>query len=427
MEIVKELGKSHVVEYLEKNQTENYMIRMISDNKIKGIPLCRITESSNEVELKFDVSNMISLKRKYEDKILHFEDLKNIIYGINSILSTGMEYLFDEQLYIFDPNYIFFDMQDESLNMLYIPGIECNNLHEDTYHLLSDFFLDKTDHKEEKAVSIAYQFYRMSKEILFSLSDFCTLIDKEECKKICNSSYSNSSVSSVPENNEYSLGSVNDINSEYDEMLIPPKDKKPTIDNLIRSSVISGVVAAVSLIFYFFAGKSSIYNKQFFSVTVIICIISFLLILKSIINAISHKKEIELEKDMTGKKVTVNEYWSDDKDTQLFDDTTVVFDAKESKSLSLSWTENGEKKKETVNGTCAVLGKKFDEVDVFISDPTVSRKHAKVTLKGNSIFLQDLGSTNGTYIDGTKLSPGENRKIFYNQDFFLGKVQVRVI
>ena len=44
---------------------------------------------------------------------------------------------------------------------------------------MSDFILEKIEHKEEHAVSIAYQFYRMSKEKLFSMIGFCSIIEKE--------------------------------------------------------------------------------------------------------------------------------------------------------------------------------------------------------------------------------------------------------
>ena len=427
MKIIQELGKSYVIANPKKNLSEYYMIRMLSDNKIEGIPLCKITESANEFSLKFDVSNMKSLKREFEDKILHFEDLKRIIYGIKTILSTGMEYLLDEQFYVFDPNYIFFDMQDDSINMIYIPETNRDISHEDIYHLLADFFLEKTDHKEEKAVSIAYQFYRMSKETLFSLSAFCTLIDKEECKKTNFSSYNASFNYSNSTKSGYTSEEVSDFCNDNNDNLTFSKEKNNASDNLIRTSIVSGITMIASVLLYLLMGRKNTYSKQFFSATIMICIISLFFIIRSIIYSISRKKEIELEREMSGKKVSVNEYWSDDNETEYFDDSTVVFDAEDNNKLSLSWMENGKEKKEVINGTSIVLGKKYDEVDVCISDPTVSRKHAKVTVKGNNIFLQDLGSTNGTYIDGIKLSPGEDIIILNNQDFFLGKVQAKVV
>ncbi|HEY60985.1 MAG TPA: FHA domain-containing protein [Anaerolineae bacterium] len=41
--------------------------------------------------------------------------------------------------------------------------------------------------------------------------------------------------------------------------------------------------------------------------------------------------------------------------------------------------------------------------DVVISNSEISRKHAKLTKKNQHYFLEDLGSTNGTYIKGQKV------------------------
>ncbi len=57
------------------------------------------------------------------------------------------------------------------------------------------------------------------------------------------------------------------------------------------------------------------------------------------------------------------------------------------------------------------LGKKEDN-DLCLDDPTVSRYHAEIHFTADSYLLKDLGSTNGTMINGTKvreafLSPGD--------------------
>lgn len=41
--------------------------------------------------------------------------------------------------------------------------------------------------------------------------------------------------------------------------------------------------------------------------------------------------------------------------------------------------------------------------DFVINDPEVSRKHARLTLEGDRYRIEDLNSTNGTYVDGQRL------------------------
>ncbi|MBX7149102.1 sigma 54-interacting transcriptional regulator [bacterium] len=57
------------------------------------------------------------------------------------------------------------------------------------------------------------------------------------------------------------------------------------------------------------------------------------------------------------------------------------------------------------------IGKKSDN-DIVINDKTVSRNHMKIEATSDSYLLRDLGSTNGTFINGMKvkeafLSPGD--------------------
>ena len=42
---------------------------------------------------------------------------------------------------------------------------------------------------------------------------------------------------------------------------------------------------------------------------------------------------------------------------------------------------------------------------VHVPTPTVSRKHAWLCVRGQNVELVDLGSTNGTYLEGTRIEP----------------------
>lgn len=42
--------------------------------------------------------------------------------------------------------------------------------------------------------------------------------------------------------------------------------------------------------------------------------------------------------------------------------------------------------------------------DIIINDAQVSRHHARLTLQGNAYVLEDLGSTNGTFVNGRRVS-----------------------
>ena len=47
------------------------------------------------------------------------------------------------------------------------------------------------------------------------------------------------------------------------------------------------------------------------------------------------------------------------------------------------------------------------EATVWIDDPSVSRRHAQITVAPNVVTLQDLGSKNGTYLNGRRVQAME--------------------
>lgn len=57
--------------------------------------------------------------------------------------------------------------------------------------------------------------------------------------------------------------------------------------------------------------------------------------------------------------------------------------------------------------------------DIVIDDPEISRQHARLTLTDSGYQVQDLGSTNGTYVDGKRLA-GETASLRNGQILMTG-------
>jgi len=56
-----------------------------------------------------------------------------------------------------------------------------------------------------------------------------------------------------------------------------------------------------------------------------------------------------------------------------------------------------------LTGAVTVLGR-GSEADIVVDDPGVSRRHVEIRLDGGAAQLRDLGSTNGTFVDGDRAS-----------------------
>ena len=56
----------------------------------------------------------------------------------------------------------------------------------------------------------------------------------------------------------------------------------------------------------------------------------------------------------------------------------------------------------------------------------VSRRHAKITRRGNEVFIEDLGSINGTFLNRKKLTPYLPQAMKSGDELQLGKLILRV-
>lgn len=71
----------------------------------------------------------------------------------------------------------------------------------------------------------------------------------------------------------------------------------------------------------------------------------------------------------------------------------------------------------------------FPEVDLTADrglEKGVSRRHAKITRKGSGLFLEDLGSVNGTFLNGRRLTPYLPHALSDKDEVRIGKVMLRI-
>lgn len=71
----------------------------------------------------------------------------------------------------------------------------------------------------------------------------------------------------------------------------------------------------------------------------------------------------------------------------------------------------------------------FPEIDLTADqglEKGVSRRHAKISRKGSGLFIEDLGSVNGTYLNGRRLTPYLPHVLNDNDEIRLSKLVMRI-
>jgi adenylate cyclase len=85
-------------------------------------------------------------------------------------------------------------------------------------------------------------------------------------------------------------------------------------------------------------------------------------------------------------------------------------------------SSSGDQSFELPPGRSVVVGRGV-ATDIAIYDPTISRRHAELTSRGDAVEVRDLGSSNGTWINGSRIAAG---RLLANDSVTFGKVTYKV-
>lgn len=79
--------------------------------------------------------------------------------------------------------------------------------------------------------------------------------------------------------------------------------------------------------------------------------------------------------------------------------------------------------KVTINGS-AMAGRS-DDCDIYFDDPKMSRQHFALETDGTDVYITDLESSNGTFVNGVRLN--RRRKLLPNDEITAGNIQTKIV
>lgn len=427
---IEEFEHSYVV-LQKQEEEETYTCKMITQNHIPGLLPCKIRYDENAPYFYYDVTSKRSLTKKYSDKKMSFEEVSELFYNIGMITKTAAGYLLESKNFLFRPEFLFEDLETEELFCLYYPDKEESEYAQvqyesmrGNYYVLSEFLLDKIDHRDEHAVNTAYQFYKMSKEEFFSFEAFLGFLEKEirikeeEKKEETKQEEAlwNPIKSDKPGEEFYQDNKWEDVESNLEE------EKADIIKRAFLVSGIPFLIGMIGCISCFAVPMLHAYGKYILIPSITICIFSIIILLFRMGKIYFFKRE-ELEEEFE-QEVSIDDYFG-----QVQDGKTVFFDETEATcdTYCLKWEEGGVKKEYTIKSFPVTIGKLKDSTDIIIADDSVSRIHAKIINRQGKVKIQDLNSTNGTFLNGTRIHPGKEADLERKDEIRFGKITVNVV
>jgi pSer/pThr/pTyr-binding forkhead associated (FHA) protein len=73
-----------------------------------------------------------------------------------------------------------------------------------------------------------------------------------------------------------------------------------------------------------------------------------------------------------------------------------------------------------------VIGRSADQSELVVPHPTVSRRHARLVVAGEALKVEDLGSTNGTAVNGAAVVAGTPAVLQAGSRLRIGDVELFV-
>ncbi|MFT3982670.1 MAG: DUF6382 domain-containing protein [Lachnospiraceae bacterium] len=442
----------------DKNEFE---IRMLQENNIPGFLRCMVRYVDGKEQYAYDITSRQSLKRLYEEQDIGCSDMKSILLGLMKGFEAVSDYLLSEENIILLPEYIYADIETKQAFLCFYPLYHVD-IHQ-SFQKFAEFLLQKTDHKDEKAVVLAYAFY---KQIISGDYDLHRLFVKmpaqkmisydmkgtgSEYKGIKNRTADFESVkqeqlslrtfgyeASADGRKEYKVST--DTTTEHGTMMKEESQESNKTESgsnhceasedvqnsktekrtfLISASVLLLLTGFV-LYLHIYEPASVMAVLPYETLTVLIAatgaVTLFLAILlfgrqQKIRRALDRKQRRrvrEIQK-INGEReeASVEKCYCGETEDFLQEAEPV--------HRLVNFANEGITEFKLYK-TPFIIGKKKAVADGVLTNPAISRMHAKIYFEQDNYFLMDLNSTNGTSKNGIRLNANESTILAYNDE-----------
>lgn len=369
IQFIRKLMTSHMVVLAHANMLSEWEEKMISHATIKGILFADYICEDGQCNLWYDITGKTSLDILLEEKALDYELLCHIFVEIYEAVEGLEDLLLRGENILLTPETIFWDYRDQEVFFCYCPG-EMESV-EARFIQLVEYLLKKLDHADERAVEMTYEIYNQATGSGWSLHDLkklvCLSYDIEEMQK--------------DNIEEEAFQELEEISVQRSRSSIWQQMKSGRCWTKIGETV-RNLVAKYMNPLWKRTSEDNDREEECFV--------------------------FEPEKEVV---------------ETVARPTVLLAQLVRPPEGILRYEGNGGCQDIVIDKAEIIIGNDA-ECDGWISSTTVSRRHAKITRKEDIYFLEDLNSTNGTYVGGqllnfkSKVSLQKNETVVFADEKF---------
>ena len=412
-EYIRDLGSNYLVLSEQEKDYDEFQVKMLMNNKIAGILECEIRVIDGCEKFLYEISSRQPISRIYERAKIDYDALISILRGIVRSVESAKEYLLDTRHFILQPDYMYMNAETKKISLCFFPLHEVSP--EEAFYKLAEYILDKVDYEEERAVILAYDFYRKVKEDNFNIrsilkqpvsvgNEILQIPVQEQLQPLHEK---NRKTEDLPANRIQTEENIKIETSQNEKLLF------------ITGTTILGLLVLLLLWIQVYQPVFLIHSRSMQKLVLIIAgsmggIVAFIGFVAA--NRIYRRKN--QEKVQQAEESIIRRYHAEEamqeamsEETPYCGDTTLLIQEEHKEIAKLIHIKDGELQEIVIKVTPFSIGKMGKGVDAVIRDHSISRMHARISESEGSYFLTDLNSTNGTYKNGVRLNANETTAI----------------
>ncbi len=419
-----------------------YQLKIMESGKIKGLLKNNLRVINSEKFLYYEISSMMSLENRFESKGMQKNDLLKLFSDMRYMAESLSEFLLGEEGIVFDARNIYVNLATGEYGFMYYPYLTEGKSVGDFLESL----LDIVDHEDDQAVELIYDMCDKSQVGDILLIDLLnSVLDKKKSEATNKYIESEHLINEVED--EYGYEDYPEPEEKEENPLQKSNRKLGGQVQIIFSLMFVAVIAGIMYVRmnYILTREENLLSIGVIMVSGITGAIAFYSGIKTIktpetvVVKPTNKKIIEEDDELDAEEYEEHEEYlnnykmpiritSATRDSEQLNvedsncDETVVLDIEENREMTL-YSRNMDKTiRICLDKLPITIGKMEGCVDKVISDMSISRIHCKFIRDDLGIALVDLGSTNGSYRNGLRLSPQEKTYIDEGDEIKLGRI-----
>ena len=362
----------------QKPEEKRYQYCMISRGGNKGLLPCSLRYIDGDAYLYYDITSKQNIAQLFEKRSITRQWLLDFLWSMRRVRREMSRFLLEESNLIWFPQHVYQDLEKKDFYFIYMPYCEQNT----GFQELMEYFIENIDYQDESLVEYlykAYEQYEAAGEIYLQNKIF----EDAECLKDVKKDNDVSEEESDKEDIE------DRVIDEVEQIKTREEENKKQLETVRQTGEKKGL-------FNFWESRRK-KDKQ---------------------ERESYTRNLQLT--MAGYAVAEETVY----DEEDMGRTVYMEEKPEPREITHRLLSEDGKLLMTLDQSSYTIGKKRGEVDLVLSDISISRLHARIVKDNDGFYLEDMNSTNGTFKNGLQLQPYEKRKLEEGDEITLGKITV---